>query len=96
MLLAKTSRVSRFLDNIFDVMMAVDHDHTMTLSDADVDELVMRVKRIQNVTIHGDLFKEAIQSSGNSIDSVFRMLNNCLDGNPATDPIKGHAVIEFK
>lgn len=91
-----TCRISRFLDNIFDVMMAVDRDHTMTLSDSDVDDLIKRVHRIQNVTIHGDLFKKAIESNGNSIDAVFRMLNNCLDGNPATDPIQGHALIEFE
>ena len=94
--LMKTSRVNRFLDNIFDVMLAVDDDHTMTLSEKDVHELIQRVKRIQNVTIHEEPFKKAIEKNGNSIDAVFRILNDCLDGNPATDPIEGVEIISFE
>ena len=87
--------MDRFLDNIFDVMIAVDRDHDMQLSDSDIDELIRRAERIQHVNIHNERFKAAIQRNGKNIDAIFRLLNNCLDGNPATDPIEGHNIIEF-
>lgn len=84
------NRVEQSVQNIFDVMMAVDIDMDGKLSDSEIDDLTKKIEGIGNVEIADAAFKRKIVESGRSIDGVMNLLRGLLaetaEGEDNEDP----------
>ena len=66
------------VDNIFDVMLAIDEDQDFHLSDAEIDKLLKRIEGIAGVEVNGEVLKKKIIENGRELDSVMILLKDIL------------------
>jgi len=84
--LMETNRSNEIVDNIFDVMLAVDKDENFQLSDDEIDILITRIEGIMNIEVSDDSLKKKIIENGRDLDSIMLLLRDLLDNDPDTAP----------
>ncbi len=77
---------AEIIDNIFDVMLALDKDQDYHLSDEEIDTITVKIEAIEGLEIDDELFKQKIIESGRNLDAVLKLLNGLLDDDPNTAP----------
>ena len=77
---------AEIIDNIFDVMLALDKDQDFNLSDEEIDVITVKIEAIEGLEIDDALFKEKIIETGRNLDAVMKLLNGLLDDDPSTAP----------
>ncbi len=82
----KENRRAELVDNIFEVMLALDTDKNFILSDAEIEAITMKVEQIEGIEIHDQLFRAKIIEVGRDLDGVLQLLNDLLDDDPNTAP----------
>ena len=60
----ETNRTNEVVDNIFDIMLAVDEDQDFSLSDVDIDAMILKTEGIMNVEVDGEAFKKKLLKTG--------------------------------
>ena len=75
----ETNRTNEVVDNIFDIMLAVDEDQDFSLSDVDIDAMILKTEGIMNVEVDGEAFKKKIIENGRDLDSIMLLLKDILD-----------------
>jgi len=69
------------LQNLLQVVIRSDRDEDLTIEDDEVGDLINRIKGINGVEINEKLFREAITSSGGSLQCVMDIIRNLMDDN---------------
>lgn len=93
--LMKKNHINELVDNIFDVMLAVDNDGDFKLSDKEITMLTDRLQGIQNIQINGSLFKQKIIEAGRDMNAVLTLISNLLNGNDSSVPAGWESVFRF-
>jgi len=83
---SKVNYRAELVDNIFEVMIALDKDQDFKLSDDEIDAITKKLEGLQGIEIHDELFKQKIIESGRDLDSVLKLLHDLLDEDPKTAP----------
>ena len=86
---------AELVDNIFDVMISLDKDQDMILSDEEIDVITKKVESIEGIEIDDLAFKNKIIDTGRNLDAVLGLLNGLLDDDPTTAPEEGEKIIKF-
>lgn len=89
----ETNRANETVDNIFDIMLAVDKDQDFSLSDYEIDEMALRLRGIMNVEVDVEGFKQKIVENGRDLDSIMILLRESLGENASES--KEHKVIRI-
>lgn len=90
----KANKLNVILDNIFDIILAVDTDGDGTLSVEEIEKLIKSVESINNVDINDSLFRELVPV-GSTIDDMMKLVRNVLDDDPTTGPSDADKVFTF-
>jgi len=81
----KENKLNVVLGNLFDIILAVDTDGDMHLSEEEIENLIKSCESINNVDINDSLFRELVPV-GSNIDDVMKLVKNVLDDDPSTGP----------
>lgn len=81
----EVNRTNELVDNIFDVMLAVDEDQNFSLSDAEIDVMVAKIKQIMNVEVDEEGLKNKIIENGRDLDSIMLLMKDILNGDTNSD-----------
>lgn len=73
------------LQNLLQVVIRSDKDNDLTIEDNEIDDLINRFKGINGVEINEDRFRDAITSSGGSLDCVMNIIRNLMDDNASEE-----------
>lgn len=65
------------LQNLISVILACDQDGDMTLSDAEIDDIVARLEKLEGVDLKEDLIRSKIIEHGRSMNGM--LLKPCMD-----------------
>lgn len=84
--LMKNNHIDEVVQNIIDVMLAVDVNQDVTLSDEEIDIMTKRVEKINHVEINDEAFKRKIIEYGRDIFAVATLLQELMDDDPNTAP----------
>ncbi len=94
--LMKNNHMDDVIQNITDVMLAVDMDNDMTVSDDEIDRLTKQIEKINNVEIDDEAFKLKIIEYGRDFFAIGRLLEELMDDDPTTAPEEdGKKIIQF-
>ncbi|KAL7536092.1 hypothetical protein ACHAWF_009442 [Thalassiosira exigua] len=69
------------LQNLLQVVIRSDKDEDMTIEDAEIDDLINRIKGINGVQVNESRFRDAITSSGGSLQCVMDIIRSLMDEN---------------
>jgi len=69
------------LQNIVSVLLAVDADQNMLLSDAEIDALIINLEGINSVQLKEQLLKDCIVEHGRSIVALMEVARNLMKDN---------------
>lgn len=94
--LMKRNHVNEIVDNIFDVMLAVDSDGDFKLSDKEIAMLTKRLENINDIEIDDALFKQKIVEAGRDMNAVLSFISKLLNGNDTSLPDGWERVFKFK
>ena len=76
------------LQNMLSVIVRSDKDGDFTIDKDELEELIVRMKNMNGVTLYEDRFRDAIEKSGGSLKAVMSVVRNLLmDENEEKDPI---------
>jgi FtsZ-binding cell division protein ZapB len=93
--LMKMNQINELVDNIFDVMLAVDTDGDFKLSDKEISMLTSRLEGIHDIQIDGSLFKRKIIEAGRDMNAVLSLISDLLNGNNGSVPDGWERVFKF-
>ena len=85
---SKVNNRIEIVDNIFEVMTALDKDQDFNLSDDEIDAIIKKLEGLHGVEIHDELLKQKIIENGRNLDSVLKLCHDLLDDDPTTAPEK--------
>mmetsp|Transcript_23771 Transcript_23771/g.57328 ORF Transcript_23771/g.57328 Transcript_23771/m.57328 type:complete len:262 (+) Transcript_23771:194-979(+) len=71
------------LQNLLQVVIRSDKDENMTIEEHEIGDLVNRIKGINGVEVNEPRFRNAITSSGGSLQCVMDIIRNLMDDNVA-------------
>lgn len=74
------------IDNVFEVILALDKDGDYIMDDDEIDIVIKKIERIENIEINDELIKQKIIETGRDIDAVMKLINNIIDDDPNTEP----------
>lgn len=69
------------LQNLLQVVIRSDKDENMTIEEHEIGDLIDRIKGINGVEVNETRFRDAITSSGGSLQSVMEIIRNLMDDN---------------
>lgn len=69
------------LQNLLQVVIRSDKDENMTIEEHEIGDLINRIKGINGVEVNESRFKDAITSSGGSLQCVMDIIRNLMDDN---------------
>jgi hypothetical protein len=84
--LLQKNRTAEIIDNMFDIMLALDKDQDFHLSDEEIDTVTKKIEQIEGIEIQDELFKQKIIDAGRNMDAVLKLMNDLLDDDPTTAP----------
>lgn len=87
------SKTNEILDNIFDIILAVDADANSTLEDNEIDLFIQKVEGIMGLEISDEALKKNIIEKGRNIDSIISLLKDLLDDGVSDHLKEGERVI---
>jgi glutamate-1-semialdehyde aminotransferase len=87
------SKTNEILDNIFDIIIAVDADANSTLEDNEIDLFIQKVEGIMGLEISDEALKKNIIEKGRNIDSIISLLKDLLDDGVSDQLKEGERVI---
>mmetsp|Transcript_14224 Transcript_14224/g.24312 ORF Transcript_14224/g.24312 Transcript_14224/m.24312 type:complete len:261 (-) Transcript_14224:311-1093(-) len=71
------------LQNLLQVVIRSDTDENMTIEEHEIDDLIARIEGTNDVEVHEERFRDAITSSGGSLQCVMDIIRNLMDDNVA-------------
>jgi hypothetical protein len=95
LVLMKKNHINELVDNIFDVMLAVDTDGDFKLSDKEIATLTSRLQGIHDIQIDSSMFKCKIIEAGRDMNAVLSLISNLLNGNDGSVPKGWERVFRF-
>lgn len=69
------------LQNLLQVVIRSDKDENMTIEEHEIGDLINRIKGINGVEVNEARFRDAITSSGGSLQCVMDIIRNLMDDN---------------
>lgn len=66
------------LQNLISVVLACDQDGDMTLSDAEIDKMIIKMEGMNGVDLKEDLLREALVKNGRSLNGTFVIITVCI------------------
>lgn len=69
------------LQNLLQVVIRSDKDENMTIEEHEIGDLINRIKGINGVEVNEPRFRDAITSSGGSLQCVMDIIRNLMDDN---------------
>lgn len=69
------------LQNLLQVVIRSDKDENMQIEEHEIGDLINRIKGINGVEVNEPRFREAITSSGGSLQCVMDIIRNLMDDN---------------
>lgn len=88
------SSSNEILDNIFDIIIAVDADESSSLEDNEIDTFITKLEGIMGLEIKDGALKKKIIENGRNIDSIISLLKDLLDNNGKNHLDGGEKVIK--
>lgn len=77
------SRVNEIIDNIFDIIIAVDADENSSLDDSEIDLFIKKMEGIMGLEVSDYALKKNIIDKGRDIDAIVSLLKDLLGDNGA-------------
>ena len=69
------------LQNLLQVVIRSDKDENLTIEEHEIGDLINRIKGINGVEVNEVRFRDAITSSGGSLQCVMDIIRNLMDDN---------------
>ena len=69
------------LQNLLQVVIRSDKDENLTIEEHEIGDLINRIKGINGVEVNEARFRDAITSSGGSLQCVMDIIRNLMDDN---------------
>mmetsp|Transcript_7269 Transcript_7269/g.9007 ORF Transcript_7269/g.9007 Transcript_7269/m.9007 type:complete len:151 (+) Transcript_7269:25-477(+) len=83
--LNQTNLFTAIVDNVIDILLKLDKDEDMLLSDNEVNAIIKAIEGINEVDIKDDYLRQKINEYGSSIEGVMRLMNHIFDKTPSIE-----------